>query len=359
MKVYCYPVDRKSSYVPLLFAGIEDAYQPIYRQDGSLRDALDDLAAGRDVIVHVHWEEFVLRDCGFEAEADAAAAAFVAELAAISDHYNGTIVWTIHNELPHEIPFHRQFLALRRALARYADAILVHNDASRDVLAAQVTLDLSRVRKLLHPSYLGRHENEATLQAGLSEPPDQCIAGFGWIREQKGFGQMIGMLPADFLQARGAYIRISGYGPGAAAVMAQHAHRPDVQWDIRHVPDAEIPDLLRSASCVVLPYERVLTSGVALLALSVGALIVAVDCSQLRELLPARSLPFLYARGDARAFRTIIDHVFELSLQERREILEANLAVARALRPSIIAQRLAAIYREVMAMNARSGTGTA
>ncbi len=349
MKVYCYPADRESTYVPLLFVGIEDAYERIYRQDGSLRDAIFDLESGRDVIVHIHWEEFVLRECCCEAEADAAAAAFVREILALRER-NGAIVWTVHNEMPHEIPYGRQFLAMRRALAQHADAILLHSAASRDVLAGQVELDGSRVRLLPHPSYLGQHEDEATLQAGLrSEPADRRIQAFGWIRLQKGFGQMIGMLSAEFLQSRDAYLRISGRGPEAAAVVAQAAARTDVRWDLRHVPGAEIPGLLRSAACVVLPYERIFSSGVALLAMSVGAMLVAVDTPQLRELLPATSQGYLYSRGDCEAFRRVIDDALALSPMRRRAILEANLAVAREVRPREIARRLATIYREVVA----------
>ena len=355
MKVYCYPVDRGSAYVPLLFDGIQDAYQPIFRQDGSLRNAIDDLDAGELVIVHVHWEEFVLRECRSEVEADAAASAFASELAAVQER-GGPIVWTVHNELPHEIPYHRQFFALRAALARYADVVLLHNANSRDVLAKQVAIDPSRLRQLPHPSYLGRLEDEATLEAGLSEVPlDRRIQAFGWIRLQKGYGQMLDMLSADFLDARGAHVRISGSGAEAELVVAQQANRNDVRWDIRHVPDPEVPRLLRSAACVILPYERVLTSGVALLAISVGAMIVAADYPQLRELLPLPSHRYLYRQGDAHAFHRIIDDVLALSPEERRLILETNLAVARELRPRKIARCLATIYREVSAARANGG----
>ncbi len=356
MKVYCYPADRHSAYVPLLFEGIQDAYEPVYRQDGSLRDALDDLRAGRDAIVHIHWEEFVLRECRSTAEADASAAEFVREIVAIGER-GGALVWTVHNELPHEIPYHRQFLAMRRVLARQADAILLHNTAAYAVLAAQAAFDPARVQRLPHPSYVGRLEDEAMLPSGLSESPARRIQAFGWIRPQKGFGPMIGMLPAAFLESRRTYVRISGQGVEAAAVIARQTGRSDVHWDVRHVPDAEIPRLLRSAACVVLPYERVLTSGVALLALSVGAMLVAVDVPQLRELLPAMSHRYLYARGDAQALRRCIDDVLALPADERRRILEANLAVARELRPGAIAQRLAAIYRKVVASRTKSQTG--
>ena len=347
MNVYCYPVDRNSTYVPLLFDGIENDYRAIYRQDGSLRDAIHDLDRGRDAIVHVHWEEFVMRECRSESEADAAAAAFVAQLARIRER-RGPIVWTVHNEWPHEIAYRRPFLTMRAALAQYADVILLHNAESRRALAKQVAFDEARVRMLPHPSYLGRFEDDATLQAGLREAPsDRRIQAFGHVRRQKGLGVMIAMLPPDFLQSLGAYVRVSGRGDETETVIAEVADRVDVQWDVRHVPDAETPHLLRSAACVVLPYERILTSGVALLAMSVGALVVAVDFPQLRELLAPESARFLYPPGDAEAFRRIVDDVFALSSEERRKMLDANLSVARELRPRAIARRVAAIYRDV------------
>lgn len=343
MKVYCYPVDRNSTYVPLLFTGTEDAFEIVYRQDGSLVDAMNDREAGIDVIVHIHWEEFVLRECRSEARADEEAATFVRQLIAI--HARGiSIVWTMHNELPHIIPYQRQFLEMRAWLAAHADAILVHDEGAIHVLAEQVAFDRSRVHILPHPSYLGNVESEAELEAGLALPHDPVIQCFGWIRLQKGFGEMIEMLPRDFLTSLGARIRISGQDAEAAAVIAQQPERTDVCWDVRHVPKVDVPTLLRSAACVVLPYERVLTSGVALLAMSAGAMIVAVDIPQLRELLPEPSRRFLYARGDGHAFRAVVAHVFALSREGRQEIVDANLEVARERHPKNIARRLAKIY---------------
>jgi glycosyltransferase involved in cell wall biosynthesis len=105
-----------------------------------------------------------------------------------------------------------------------------------------------------------------------------------------------------------------------------------------------VPALLRSALCVVLPYERVLTSGAALLAMSVGAMLVAVDFPQLRELVAAESRRFLYPRGEGAALRRTIDAVAALSRDERRAIADANLAIARSLHPAVISARLATIY---------------
>ncbi len=341
--VYCHPVSRASAYVPLLFTGIADRYVPRFREDASLDDALAAHDAGERAIVHVHWDEFVVRDCASETEADAAVAAFAERLAALRTR-RVPIAWTIHNEVPHEIGFGRAVLAVRASLADAADVVIVHNEASIAALARQVALDRTKLRIVPHPSYLGRLEDETTLAAGLATPAGPWVQGFGWIRLQKGFGAMIEALPQAFLAARGLAIRISGAGADAAAVIARETVRDDIVWDVRHVPDAEVPALLRSALCVVLPYERVLTSGAALLAMSVGVPLVAVDIPQLRELVSAENRPFLYPRGDGAALRRAIEGVADLAPSERRAVVDANLAIARRLHPATIAARIAAIY---------------
>lgn len=343
MKVYCYPVSRESKYTPLIFHGTGDRFEVVHREDGDLDSAIASLDAGIAVIVHIHWEEFVLRGCASDDEANAAAAIFIGSMKAFRDR-GGRIYWTIHNEWPHLIPFRKQFLLMRSVLARLADVILVHNSESVGVLAEQVDLDRSKVRLLPHPSYIGQYEDESTLSAELGTRHNAFVQGFGWIRLQKGFGEMIGMLPTDYLEARGLRIRISGHGIETGAVVSQQAARTDVHWDIRHVPDVDVPRLLRSAACVVLPYERVLTSGVALLAMSVGALLVAVDIPQLRELMPAVSHRFLYRRGDGKGLREAVDRIATLDPRDRQDVVMANLEVARKLHPRIVSAELADLY---------------
>ena len=349
--VHCYPVSAGSKYVPLLFEGIGDRYRPIYGEL-SLAPAITDADASGESILHVHWDEFVLRECRTGDEADAAVSRFRDDLAAFKAR-GGTVFWTVHNEVPHTIGFRDEFLAVRRLVADAADRILVHNEASIGALSRQVGLDRSKVRILPHPSYLGRCESEAALQDGLRRPHDAVIQCFGWIRRQKGIAEMVHGLPEAFLLPRGLRIRVSGHGEETAAVKAECAGRDDVEWDVRHVPDGEAASLLRSAACVVLPYERVLTSGVALLALSVGAMLVAVDVPQMRELLPPSPARFLYPRGDAAALRDAIDAVIALQPADRARTIEDNLVVARSLRPELVARRLADLYDECRAQPRR------
>ena len=353
-KVYCYPVTSDSAYVPLLFRGTDERYVPVYRDDATVADAVDDLQRGLPVILHVHWEEFVFRGCRSNASADDALCS-LEQLLRLFRAGGGRIVWTVHNEMPHVVRWERQFLRARGLLAELSDAVLVHDIPSIERLAAQIDLARERVWVLPHPSYLDEYEGGAALRAGLGHRPTGVVQCFGWIRRQKGFGDLIAMLGRDYLAARRLRIRVSGAGVELGAVKAQNPDRDDVIWDVRHVPDAEVPALLRAATCVVLPYRRVLTSGAALVAMSVGAPLVAVDDPAFRDLLPASSQELLYPSGNGLALKAIIDRLHAMKPPERASLIDANLAIARGRHPRRVSKALADIYDALLTPSGSEG----
>jgi beta-1,4-mannosyltransferase len=341
MDVFCYPAGRKSIYIPLLFSGIRDRYEPVL---GSSPDAaIARLRRGERAILHIHWEEFIFARRTTAEEANSAAAEFAAAIHLFKS-LGGVVFWTAHNVVPHQLPYLEQFLEVRRLLAGIADAILLHNACSADLLRSQVELPPSRVHVVPHPAYLGLYEPEVVADAGIGAPSDRTLLCFGSVRRQKGFGRLIDMLPAPFLEARRARIRVSGTGSEARRVRDAHADRPDVTWDLRYVPMDEAPGLIRGSACVILPYETFLTSGVALLVLSVGGVLAAADAPQFREILPPASHRFLYRPGDAADARRVVDAVLALSAEDRAAIQQANLDVAKRYRAATVGPQLAALY---------------
>ncbi|WP_159993821.1 polysaccharide pyruvyl transferase family protein [Roseomonas sp. 18066] len=315
-----------------------------------LLQAIAHREAGLPVLLHVQWEEFFLRPATTAAEAGALARLVLQQLEALRQR-GGRLVWTVHNGIPHRVPHVDAFMALRRWLATHAEAILVHSAHAAAFLAAQVTVDRARIRVLPHPSYLGHYEPEAAAEAALGTPPSRQVLGFGRVQQQKGFDRLVAMLPAEFLAAEQASLRISGHGGrGARALRRSLAARGDVLWDFRHVPDEEVPGLIRDSACVVLAYARFLTSGVALLALSCGGILVAPDVPQMRELLPPALQRFLYQDGDAVDLQMIVSQVLALSDEERQDCRRLGLQVARGLRPAAIAAELRAVYDRLAAL---------
>lgn len=345
MRVFCFAAGSRSLYIPLLHRHIADRYPPVIGAAADPGRALQALRAGEDVLLHIHWEEFVLGKATSAGVARARALLFTEQLRAFR-RAGGRLFWTIHNLLPHRVPHVAEFLALRRFLADRAERILVHSASAIPLLQAQVDLPLDRVTVLPHPAYTDVYEPAAVTEACTGSAADRSLLLFGSVRKQKNIGGFIDLLPPEFLAARGAQIRVSGADTEAEAeqIRASQAHRQDVIWDLRYVPMEESPALIRGAACTVLPYESFLTSGVALLVLSLGGLLVAADAPQFRELLPQDNHRFLYRPGDAQDLQRVVDLVLGLSAAERAQACRANLAAAQAHAPDIIGRRLAACY---------------
>lgn len=297
---------------------------------------------GEGSIVHIHWEELSLHGCADEAAAMQRAADF----AVVMSEYRrrgGRVALTLRNELPHSGRFAEAFLVLRRTLGRMADIVFVHDDGAAALARTQIG-EGARLVVLPHPSSLDVYERRAALEAALSAVPSRTLLGFGAIRAQKGFDALIAGLPADFLRERDARLRISGRGPACESLAAAYGHRCDLHLDFRYVPDEKTPALLRTSAAVVLPYRRLLTSGVALLTLSFGGIVLARDSVAMRLLLPEAGHGLLFRPGDADDLRRAVDAVLSLGTRARRDLIADGLAIAEARHPRRISARLADHY---------------
>ncbi|WP_439598639.1 glycosyltransferase [Falsiroseomonas sp.] len=335
---------RDNPYTEVLYSGLAERYVPLR---GRIDDAIARLQAREKVLLHIHWEEHIVRPCRTEVEARVAADYFRGAIERFVA-MGGRLVWTVHNSLPHELEHVQQFLQIRQAIGDGCDRILVHNTEAINVLADQIRLDRRKIYFLPHPSYLGVYEPEAAAQAAIAAPPatphGRNILSFGKIRRYKGTERLIEVLTPDFLAAQQAKLQISGEpipeDPFLDELRTQAAGREDILWDIRKVEDAEVPALMRGAACVVIPYERFLTSGVALLALSVGSLLIGPATRQLRELLPVVSQRFLFEPDSAEDLRRAVADALALTAEERAGLARAYLDRAAHFHPQRISQHL-------------------
>jgi glycosyltransferase involved in cell wall biosynthesis len=76
----------------------------------------------------------------------------------------------------------------------------------------------------------------------------------------------------------------------------------------RHIADDDMQVLLNAADCVVLPYNEVLTSGAAMLAMSFGRPVVAPDLGGVRDYVDEAS-GALYDVSDPAGLMQAMDHV--------------------------------------------------
>lgn len=342
MRVINFTLYRDNPYQQLLYSALQPQYEPVR---GNVDDALAALSAGDSGLCHVHWEEHSLRRCGTAVEAQLISDTIVSRLELFRQK-GGKVVWTLHNEMPHELEHPAIFVRFRRKLAALADRILVHSLHAISVLRQQVELDGSKVFYLPHPSYLGVYEPEVRSLQSRPKPTERVAMTFGKIRRYKGLEFLLEAIKLDPLP--GVRFRIVGEPlpgePLAQRLAAEYGQVSHIELDFRRVADAEVPDLLRSASCLVLPYERFLTSGVALLGLTFGVPLVAPDAPQLRELLPAPCHPLLFQPGNHEDLRRALRQAVELGEAEFSEIVRSSLAVAEQHRPSNASALLGRVF---------------
>jgi beta-1,4-mannosyltransferase len=348
MKVFVCPVWRKSLYAQLMLSAVGTRYETVFRDEGGLPEAIACLERGEPALLHLQWEEFFFGGMK-AAQAEPTATEVEGQLRRFAA-LGGRILWTVHNELPHQIPHLAEFMRIRRLLAAMADLIHVHNLASLEMLQGQVEAPLAaeRIVVIPIPAYVGLYEaEELTVPAvqALEEGPGQgFVLGFGTMHRQKGFDVMLGALDEDFTRQLGVRLRLAGVGREMAVLQQQFATRQDVDWDPVFVPAAAVPGLFRAAACLVLPYRRVATSGVAILALTLGAIIVAPALPTFRELLPPGLRRFLYAPGDAQGLRDAVATVVGMDGAQRRACRLEGIAVADAFHPRTVSASLVAVY---------------
>jgi hypothetical protein len=239
---------RDNPYQQMLFAPLTDRYTATR---GTVEDAIAARQDDARALLHVHWEEHLLRAMPTLQEARIAAGHFTRQLARYRSG-GGKTIWTIHNAAPHELEHLEVFQSVRSVLAEAADRILVHTVDAVGVLAEQVALDRSKVFYLPHPSYLGIYEPVAQLEESLRRTPGRSVITFGKLRRYKGLERLLDELPPEFLRELGSSLEIRGeplagddYVP---ELQARSAERDDVLWDTRRIGDEEVPGLLRAGA---------------------------------------------------------------------------------------------------------------
>lgn len=335
---------QDNPYHELLYVGLAGRYDPIR---GGIEEAFSLLPDG-PALLHIHWEEHALRGAASPAEAMLIARHLGTRLAAFRQA-GGRILWTLHNAEPHEALPQAAFLEWRRAIAAQAHRILIHSTEALTMLEAAVGPVAEKAFLLPHPAYLGVYEPEAATPAF---PEGRGLLCFGKLRGYKRLDRVLAALPEAFLQSQSARLTIAGEAlPGdaaLAALQAATAGRLTLDWQARRIPDAEIAQFFRASRAVVLDYERHLSSGVALLALSFGRPLLAPRLPGLLEILPAAAHPLLFIPDSAEDLRRAAAEILGMQPGEYAALAQACLERARHYHPRRISRILGALYDEVL-----------
>ena len=217
-----------------------------------------------------------------------------------------SIVWTVHNVLPHDKADIDTAVRVRRAIVEAADLIHIMNERTPELVEPHFSLAGKRVFYSPHPSYLGDHPCTVTRDAARFElglrPEATVFLCFGAIQPYKGIEELI------------------------ASTEELARDRPDLDWTLvvagiakdeelvrrirrvealdrrllfypHKIPVEDVQYFFRAADYAVCAYRSSLNSGAAMLALSFGVPLVAPETVAFSEFL-ARGAGIGYAPDD-------------------------------------------------------------
>lgn len=259
-------------------------------------------------VVHVHWTAPVTRPALSRAEAHDRVDRFDEALRRAGEA-GAHVLWTVHNEIAHDADWPDAELRLTEVLARRADRILQLHGYTREHLAASCDLPADRLVTLPHSSYAGIYPelpDRQQARAAVGVPPGVPTVGLiGQLRPYKGVDLLLEAAAIAVRDLPDLTVVLAGRTSAEHRAEIDELVPPGVRM-VRHhdfLPDEEIGTWVQACNVLALPYRRILNSGSALMAATLGRPVILPDDTPLVRLYADEPWCASYAAGPGAAAR--------------------------------------------------------
>lgn len=292
-----YPVSRVNPYQELLYKrswAHDVAPLPVL----SLRE-IDDLVALLDldypVALHLHWTSPILAEATTPAEAKERTAAFLDQLDRFRSH-GGSLIWSVHNIVPHDCRFPQLEARLQQAIVDRATLVHVLSASTPEAVAPWFTLPPERTVHVPHANYSGAYpdlttSHQARHDLGI-DPDEITYLLFGALRPYKGLAGVLDSFDRVSSTLPGPRRLLVAGEPGTEPEVQVFLHRARADARVtlheERVAAGFVQTFLRAADVVVLPYDQSLNSGVLMLALSYDRPVIAPAVPGVTEIVDSR-----------------------------------------------------------------------
>lgn len=273
------------------------------------------------------------------------------------------VVWTAHNVVPHESRLATLDRWMSRTIASHADRIICHSASARAELIAHLEIaDETRVRVIPHGHYIESYPNtlsRSTCRTKLGLPSDVTVfLLLGAIRAYKGVLELIDTFRR--LAEPDVRLLIAGKPNGDAIdadVRARVARDSRISYFPGRIPDDDVQIYFNAADAVVFPYQKSLTSGALILAMSFGRACVAPRLPGMADCLGERG-GILYEADRKDGLFDALSRAIE-QRPKLRDMGAANLEQARSWDWRSIAAATAECYRDAADVTPHADATTA
>ncbi|WP_457205860.1 glycosyltransferase [Nocardioides sp. P5_C9_2] len=348
--------NRANPYQGMLFAGLDavDAY-PVAVADvvAHLENRAVSAVPGT---LNIHWTTPILQYAAGPYRAAIELDRFSAALHKFRAA-GGRLVWTLHNVLPHEAKHVWAETQLAQLLADRADTIHALAEITARQASEVLRLDPRKVVVIEHSSYLGRYpqwisRDAARAQLGFG-PDDKVLVALGGIRPYKGLGRLLDVFHELADEDPALQLLVAGkpaQTQETAGLERRCEQSPRVISEFSHVPDDQLQVWFGAADLAVLPYSRILNSGVFWLAQTFGLPIVGPRTGALLDLADEPHVRLFNPRDDRSLKETLRAAVHDLVDDPERATTAraSSLATARSRPPQQMAADFATFIEPLL-----------
>ncbi|HEY4245825.1 MAG TPA: oligosaccharide flippase family protein [Lacunisphaera sp.] len=265
---------------------------------------------------------------------------------------NIPVIWTVHEIDNHDSNYRRTESLLMRFLSRRVDAIIVHGNTAKQLVAASLGAPESRISVIMHGNYINTYKKDIareTARATLNlESGNLVLLFFGHLRPYKGIPEMVkAFRNIDDANAR---LVIAGM-PIDKAMKTEIANSVAGDYRIKFLPgrvdEDQVQVYMNACDLVVLPYRRILTSGAAVLAMSFGKACIAPRAGCVTDVMDDNGTIFFDPLKDGDLDRALREAIYSQS--KLAEMGAYNLNKARQWDWETIGRQTAAVYQQCIA----------
>lgn len=258
-----------------------------------LRELMPQVKAGKALadVIHINW---VHRFCKFDRDRPGESVRFA--LRRLRDFYilrskGYQLVWTVHNTLSHDCIAPRFEQCFRWAFSRLCSDIIVMSEYSKQEFV-RLYGRRDRIHVVPHGNYIGAYANHMSREEAREKlkiaPQQKVLLYFGQVKPYKGVDHLL----AAFGQLHDPDAVLLIAGSCRDADLSNTIHQaaevdPRILSRLEFIPDDDIQLYMNACDWVVLPYQAILNSGSALLALSYRRPVIVPQRGALTELVVA------------------------------------------------------------------------
>lgn len=347
--VYFPDYRHANPYQSLLYSHLDGDF---HVRPGSVADAQEDLRRAdwtRRALFHLHWEDAIYRHLPSADEALDECQTFLDRLEQFVDE-GGIFLWTIHNLAPHDGRYAVIHRSLCEKLVKLAHQLHLHTYAAVPELERDRGLERRNVAVIPHGNYCPIYPRPRPMSgrgAAIDDAARRFLL-FGRLGRYKGGELLVRAFAA--LEDESTELVIAGkqidqidlgdLSPSVAARITVHN---------RFLAEDEVGRLVEAADFMVLPYVASLTSGAALLAMSLGRPVIAPRLPTLVELIVDGDDGLLFEPGDEAALTRTLRRACELDAADLRRLGESARATAARYDWQIIGNQFSALLHRLIA----------